>query len=196
MDPANKPTVVMVTSAMPQEGKTTTSLNFAATLAQQDKKVLLVEADLRHPSLKSRLNLSSPQGLSSMLSGAPATGLAVPVPSIPKLSILPAGPDSTAAIERLGSPSMAQMFLKWRSEYDYVVVDTPPVLAASDALSLADYCDATILVVRAGVTSQQTAIRARRELAQTRTGITGVVMNAIDPSSPAWRPYCGHKRMV
>jgi Mrp family chromosome partitioning ATPase len=77
-----------------------------------------------------------------------------------------------------------------------VVVDTPPVLAASDALTLSDYCDATILVVRAGVTTKQSAARVRNELAQTRTGITGVVMNAIDPRSPEFRPYYGRHRVV
>jgi Mrp family chromosome partitioning ATPase len=85
------------------------------------------------------------------------------------------------------------MFLKWRTEYDYVVVDTPPVLAVSDALTLSDYCDATILVIRAGVTTKKTVARARRELGQTRTGITGVVINAIDIKSPEYRPYYGRR---
>jgi succinoglycan biosynthesis transport protein ExoP len=195
-DPSLKPRVLMVTSAMREEGKTTTSLNYAAALAQQGKRVLLVEADFRRPALKQRLNLSTTQGLSSMLEGAPATGLPAPIPSIPKLSVIPAGPESVSAPEMLGSPNMALLFLKWRTEYDYVVVDTPPVLAASDALTLSDYCDATILVVRAGVTTKQSAARVRHELAQTRTGITGVVMNAIDPRSPEFRPYYGRHRVV
>lgn len=194
VDPSVKPRVMMVTSALREEGKTTTSLNYAAALAQQGKRVLLVEADMRRPTLKTRLNLNSNQGLSSMLGGAPATGLPVSIPSVPKLSVIPAGPESSSAPEMLSSFSMAQMFLKWRTEYDYVVVDTPPVLAVSDALTLSDYCDATILVVRAGVTTKRTIARVRHELAQTRTGITGVVINGIDIKSPEYRPYYGHHR--
>jgi capsular exopolysaccharide synthesis family protein len=196
VDPSVKPRVLMVTSALQEEGKTTTSLNYAAALAQQGKRVLLVEADLRRPTLKSLLHLNTENGLSSMLGGAPTTDLPVIIPSIPKLSVIPAGPESSTAPEMLSSLSMAQMFLKWRTEYDYVVVDTPPVLAVSDALTLSDYCDATILVVRAGVTTKRTVARVRHELAQTRTGITGVVINAIDVRSPEYRPYYGRRRVV
>ena len=131
-----------------------------------------------------------------MLEGAPAADLPESIQSIPRLSVIPAGPEALSAAERFSSPSMAQMFLKWRSEYDYVVVDTPPVLEASDALTLSDYCDATILVVRAGVTTKQSIARARQQLLQTRPGITGVVMNAIDPGSPEYRPYYGRQRDV
>jgi capsular exopolysaccharide synthesis family protein len=194
VDPSVKPRVLMVTSALQEEGKTTTSLNYAVALAQQGKRVLLVEADLRRPTLKSRLHLNTASGLSSMLGGAPATDLPVAIPSIPKLFVIPAGPESSTAPEMLSSLSMAQMFLKWRTEYDYVVVDTPPVLSVSDALTLSDYCDATILVVRAGVTTTRTVARVRHELAQTRTGITGVVINAIDIKSPEYRPYYGRRR--
>ena len=131
-----------------------------------------------------------------MLRGVPAPGLPISIPSIPQLSVIPAGPEFSSAPEMFGTSRMALMFSKWRSEYDYVVVDTPPVLAASDALTLSDHCDATILVVRAGVTTKQSAARVRHELEQTRTGIAGVVMNAIDQASPEYRPYYGRQHAV
>ncbi|MGA2077572.1 MAG: polysaccharide biosynthesis tyrosine autokinase [Terriglobia bacterium] len=189
MDPTTMPKVILVTSATREEGKTTTSLNCAVALAQQGPRVLLVEADLRRPALKTRLNLSATHGLSSMLGGAPPTGLPVSIPSVPNLSVIPAGPESPSPAEMIGSPSMTQLVEKWRAEYDFVVVDTPPVLSASETLVLSAHCDAVIVVVRSGVTTKHSIARLRNLFLRTRAAITGVVMNAIDPRSPENRAY-------
>jgi Mrp family chromosome partitioning ATPase len=87
---------------------------------------------------------------------------------------------------------MAQLIEKWRSEYDYIVVDTPPVLSTSEALILSAHCDSVILVVRSGVTTKQSIARVRNLFLRTRAAITGVVMNGIDTHSPENRPYYRH----
>jgi succinoglycan biosynthesis transport protein ExoP len=193
MDPTRAPKVIMVTSGMRGEGKTTTTLNTAVALAQQGNRVLAVEADLYQPAFNTRLNLTATQGLSSLLTGVPTTGLPLSVPSIPKLYVIPAGPETPSPAELLGSPTMGQLIEKWRSEYDYIVVDTPPVLSTSEALILSAHCDSVILVVRSGVTTKQSIARVRNLFLRTRAAITGVVMNGIDTHSPENRPYYHHK---
>jgi capsular exopolysaccharide synthesis family protein len=193
MDPTHQPKVIMVTSGMREEGKTTTTLNTAVALAQQGNRVLAVEADLYRPAFTKRLNLTASQGLSSMLTGGPTTGLPISMPSIPKLYVIPAGPETASPAELLGAPSMGKLIEKWRSEYDYIVVDTPPVLATTEALILSAHCDSVILVVRSGVTTKQSIARVRNLFLRTRAAITGVVMNGIDTRSPENRPYYRHK---
>jgi succinoglycan biosynthesis transport protein ExoP len=192
MDSTHAPKVILVTSGMRGEGKTTTTLNTAVALAQQGNRVLAVEADLYRPAFNTRLNLTGTQGLSSLLTGVPTTDLPISVPSIPKLYVIPAGPETPSPAELLGSPAMAQLIAKWRSEYDYVVIDTPPVLSTSEALVLSAHCDSVILVVRSGVTTKQTIARVRNLFLRTRAAITGVVMNGIDTKSPENRPYYRH----
>ena len=183
--------VLLVTSALPEEGKTTTSLNCAAAFAQQGARVLFVEADMRRPKVASLLNVDNSMGLSSMISGEQCLDLPVKLPSMPKMSIIPAGPRSTYPAELLGTPRMAELINQWRLEYDFVVIDTPPVLSVTDAVVLAPLCDAVVLVARSRVTKRQSLQRARSLFLRTRTRVAGVVVNGFQVDSPEYGAYYG-----
>ena len=185
--------VFLVTSALPEEGKTTTALNCAAALAQQDQRVLLVEADMRRSNLESKLNLNSCGGLSSLIEAGPSSAVPVKFPSLPNLSVLPAGPRPSNPAELLGSPRMAELIQEWRSNYDFIILDTPPVLSVTDAVVVSAHCDAVILVVRSGVTTKQSLIRVRDLFMRSRKRIAGVVMNAFDLKSVDHYVYLGYK---
>jgi succinoglycan biosynthesis transport protein ExoP len=185
--------VILVTSALPAEGKTTTSLNCAAALAQQGARVLLVEADMRRPNLNKNLNLKSSSGLSSLVAGSNGHGAPiVECPNVPGLFVLPAGPRPPYPAELLGSQRMAELVKKWREEYDFVVIDTPPVLSVTDAVVLSPNCDAIVLVVRSGSTTKQSLLLARKMFARASTRIAGVLINGFNLNSPDYYNYYGY----
>ena len=185
--------VLVVTSALPDEGKTTAALNCAAALAQQDQRVLLVEADMRRSNLETKLNLNGRGGLSSLIEGGPSAGVPVKFPSLPNLSVILAGSKPSNPAELLGSPRMEELFKEWRSNYDFIIVDTPPVLSVTDAVVVSAYCDAVILVVRSGVTRKQSLIRVRDLFMRSRKRIAGVIVNAFDLKSVDHYLYLGYK---
>jgi capsular exopolysaccharide synthesis family protein len=185
--------VLLFTSAVPEEGKTTTSLNCAAALAQQGVKVLLVEADMRRANLSSQLGLSSSVGLSSMLRDPNVEGLPLELSLVPNLSIIPAGPKPRYPAEMLGSPRMAELIRRWRSQYNYIVIDTPPVLAVTDAAVVSAYCDAVIIVVRSGVTKKQSLLRVRDLFVRSQKRIAGIVINGFDLKSTQYSHYFGYE---
>ena len=183
--------VLLVTSALPEEGKTTTSLNCAAAFAQLGARVLFVEADMRRPKVSALLNVDMSVGLSSLLGEEKCLDLPLRVPSMPRMCLIPAGPRTTYPAELLGTPRMAELVTQWRSEYDFVVIDTPPVLSVTDAVVLAPLCDAVILVARSHVTKRQALHRARSLFLRTRTRVAGVVLNGFDIDSPDYGAYYG-----
>ncbi|HLY62260.1 MAG TPA: polysaccharide biosynthesis tyrosine autokinase [Terriglobia bacterium] len=186
-------TVLLFTSALPDEGKTTTSINCAAALAQQGKRVLFVEADMRRPKISSQWGLSGSFGLSSLIGSANPGGLPIKATSIPNLSVIPAGPKPQQPAELLGSPRMAELIKEWRATYDYVVIDSPPILAVTDAVVLAQYCDAAIIVLRSGVTKKQSLLRVRDLFKRSGIRIAGLVINAFDQSSADYSHYFGYQ---
>jgi capsular exopolysaccharide synthesis family protein len=173
------PKVVVVTSAMPGEGKSTVSSNLATTLAQRGRRVLLVDADLRCSSFQ------SPPGINFSLGSMNASGSFEtpsrfqPLPSLPNLEVILAGarPPDPAGI--LDSARMHELMQAWSLEYDHVIVDTPPVLPFADALLLAARADAVILVTRSGVSRTKALLRARDVLARSGANIMGFVLNAV-----------------
>ena len=185
--------VLLVTSAFPEEGKTTTSINCAAAFAQQGLRVLLVEADLRRPKLCSQLNLTSTNGFSSLISGGTSSGLPLKIPGVSNLSVIPAGPRSGYPAELLGSQGTKALINQWRSEYDYIFIDTPPVLSVTDAAVLAPFCDGVIMVVRSGITTKKSLTRAMELFRRTQTRIVGTVLNAFDVDSADYHHYFGYK---
>ena len=179
------PKVILVTSALPQEGKTTTSMNSAIVLAQKGGKVLLVDADLRRPGVHQMMGMSSRAGLSTVLTGSsPLETVVQTSRQLKNLFILPAGPTPPQPAELLGSDQMRALMQRWREEYDHVVIDTPPALTVTDAVLLSPAVDAVILVIRSGRTPKDALRRARDLLAQVNARVMGVVVNAIDLQSP------------
>ena len=184
------PRVIVVTSALPQEGKTTTSTNSAIVLAQRGARVLLVDADLRRPGIHRLLGIPAVTGLSTLLTGSSTFENTVIVSSkIPNLSILPAGPIPPQPAELLGSDVMHNFIQQWRGEYDHIVIDTPPVLSVTDAVLLSVKADSVLLVIRAGVTSKPALRRSSDLLQQVNARVVGVVVNGVDTRSPDMQGY-------
>jgi exopolysaccharide transport family protein len=184
------PKVIMVTSALPQEGKTTTSINCAVVLAQKGVRVLLIDSDLRRPSIHKTLGMGPRSGLSNVLTGSTTLENAITRTSIlPNLYILPAGTPPPNPAELLASTNMRDMLAQLSEQYDHIVMDTPPTLSVTDAVVLSPRADAVVLVIRSGHTTKQALRRARDILAQVNAKVVGVLLNAVDLSSPDYYYY-------
>jgi capsular exopolysaccharide synthesis family protein len=184
------PKVIMVTSARPQEGKTTTSINTAIVLAQKGVRVLLIDADLRRPSVHKTLGMGPRSGLSNVLTGSATAQQAITTsPVLPNLFILPAGTPPPNPAELLASSNMRDLIAELRAEFDHIVIDTPPTLSVTDAVVLSPRADATILVIRSGQTTKQALRRARDILTQVNAHVAGVLLNAVDLTSPDYYYY-------
>jgi capsular exopolysaccharide synthesis family protein len=184
------PKVMLMTSALPQEGKTTTSINTAIVLAQKGARVLLVDADLRRPSVHKVFNIKPKIGLSTLLTGtSKVESSIITVPQLPNLSLLPAGPPPPHPAELLGSSLMKQYIEQWRGQYDHVIFDTPPALSVTDSILLSVDMDSVVLVVRSGNTTKAALRRTKELLAQVNARVLGVVVNAVDVNSPDYYHY-------
>jgi polysaccharide biosynthesis transport protein len=184
------PKIILVTSARPQEGKTTTSINVAIVLAQKGVRVLLVDADLRRPSIHKTLGMAPRSGLSNVLTGSTTLEQTISrSPILPNLSILAAGTPPPNPAELLASAQMKDMLDDLREQYDHIVIDTPPTLSVTDAVVLSPRVDSVVLVIRSGKTTKQALRRARDVLMQVNAHVTGVLLNAVDLSSPDYYYY-------
>ncbi len=184
------PKVIMVTSALPQEGKTTTSINCAVVLAQKGIRVLLIDADLRRPSIHKTLGMGPRSGLSNVLTGSATLQQAITrSPTLPNLDVLPAGTPPPNPAELLASSNMRDVLQELRGQYDHIVVDTPPTLSVTDAVVLSPRADAIVLVIRSGQTTKQALRRSRDILMQVNAKVSGVLLNAVDLSSPDYYYY-------
>jgi capsular exopolysaccharide synthesis family protein len=184
------PKIIMVTSARPQEGKTTTSINCAIVLAQKGVRVLLVDADLRRPSVHKTLGMGPRSGLSNVLTGSATLEQTItPSTILPNLFVLPAGTPPPNPAELLASSNMKDVLTELRGQYDHIVIDTPPTLSVTDAVVLSQRVDAIILVIRSGHTTKQALRRARDILMQVNAHVAGVLLNAVDLTSPDYYYY-------
>ena len=181
------PQVILVTSALPREGKTTAAANLAVTLAQLGDSTVLVDADLRKPGVGRLLNMTGGKyaGLSSYLAGVSSLDLvSVPHPSIPNLVAIPTGPLPPNPADLLSSSKLTEAIAELRTKFKFVVIDSPPVMAATDAVILSVQCDGVLLVVRSGETPKEAFTRTRDLLTSVKCRLLGVVLNAVDSSAP------------
>ena len=175
------PRVILVTSSLPKEGKTTVSANSAIVLAQRGSRVLLVDGDLREPAIANMFGIPANAGLSTIIDGHYRfEDVVVRVPHIPNLSILSSGAVTSQPAELLGSSRMKESIARWRSEFDYVVIDTPPCLSFTDAVLLSREADGVILVARWGQTTKAALRAASDLLLQVNANMIGLVLNAYD----------------
>jgi len=181
------PQVILVTSALPREGKTTAAANLAVTLAQLGDSTVLVDADLRKPGIGRLLDLGAGKyaGLSSYLAGVSSLDLvSVPHPAIPNLVAIPTGPLPPNPADLLSSHKLADAIVELRSRFKFIVIDSPPVMAATDAVILSVQADGVLLVVRSGETPKVAFTRTRNLLTSVKSRILGVVLNAVDSGAP------------
>lgn len=181
------PQVILVTSALPREGKTTAAANLAVTLAQLGDSTVLVDADLRKPGIGRLLNLGAGKyaGLSSYLAGVSSLDLvSVPHPAIPNLVAIPTGPLPPNPADLLSSHKLADAIVELRTKFKFIVIDSPPIMAATDAVILSVQADGVLLVVRSGETPKVAFTRTRDLLTSVKSRILGVVLNAVDSSAP------------
>ncbi len=181
------PQVILVTSALPHEGKTTASVNIGVTLAQLGDKTLLIDGDLRKPGISRALHMNDAKhvGLSSYLAGVSSLDVVtVPHPAISNLHAIPTGPVPPNSADLLSSHRLAQMIAELRKRYKFIVIDSPPIMAATDAVILSALADGVLLVVRSGETPKEAFMRTRDLLHSVKSRVLGVVLNAVDASSP------------
>jgi len=181
------PQVILVTSALPREGKTTAAANLAVTFAQLGDKTILVDADLRKPGVGRLLNLGTDKyaGLSSYLAGVSTLDLViVPHPVIPNLAAIPTGPLPPNPADLLCSHKLSEAIAELRKKYKFIVIDSPPVMAATDAVILSVQTDGVLLVVRSGETPKEAFTRTRDLLTSVKCHLLGVVVNAVDSTAP------------
>jgi capsular exopolysaccharide synthesis family protein len=185
--PGRPPQVILVTSALPREGKTTAAANLAVTLAQLGDSTVLVDADLRKPGVGRLLNLGGNKyaGFSSYLAGVSSLDLVtVPHPDIPNLAAIPTGPLPPNPADLLSSQKLAEAIAELRTKFKFVVIDSPPIMAATDAVILSVQTDGVLLVVRSGETPKEAFTRTRDLLVSVKCHILGVVLNAVDSNAP------------
>lgn len=183
------PQVILVTSALPREGKTTSAANLAITLAQLGDRTLLLDSDLRKPGIRRALNLPNGHGrdvgLSSYLAGvAPLRDIIVQHPTVPNLDAIPTGPIPPNPADLLSSHRMAEAIEDLRQQYKFVVIDSPPIMAATDAVIISALADGVLLVVWSNETPKQAFSRTRELLTSVKGRLLGVVLNAVDSGAP------------
>jgi polysaccharide biosynthesis transport protein len=188
------PKSIMVTSSQPGEGKTTTAVNTAISLAQLGASVLLIDADLRRPAVHKTFKLPYTRGLSSYLSGSTSQieDLIIKL-AIPNLSVLTSGPIPPNPAELVGSERMKDMLDYLCTRYDHIVVDSPPLISVTDPVILSTIVDGSILVVQSGRSTRDLVRRARQELNSVGAKVFGVVLNNVDVKREGYDEYYFHR---
>jgi receptor protein-tyrosine kinase len=174
------PQVLLVTSPVPGDGKTTTSVNTAVVFAQKQRSVLLVDGDLRRAEVHSCLNLPPNDGLSAALVGQDPRQFYITHPALPNLSVLPAGKRPPMPPDLLDSARMRELIAQWRQEFTQIIIDAPPVLGLSDAVILSAMADTVVMVVRAKQSRRPDLSHAMETLANVGAHLGGAVINDFD----------------
>lgn len=171
---------LLVTSASPTEGKSTTASNIATVFSQEGKKVLLVDADMRKPTSHFTFNVRNAFGLSSVLTRQCEVKDAVQHTEYENLAVLPSGPIPPNPAELLGSKNMQALVQQLLEEFDLLVFDTPPILSVADAQIVSNKVDATVLVINTGKSEKESAIKAKELLDAAKANTIGVILNNFD----------------
>ncbi len=187
---AKPPSAILVTSALPREGKTTVSTNLAILLARLRRRVLLVDGDLRRPGIHLALKLNARTGLGGLLRNSVAfEEAAVSLPQLPNLVVLPAGPVVLPDDGELMTLKFKELVEDWRKQFDHIIIDTPPLLPLADAVSMSVEADSVIMVIRAGQVTKETFLRAQDLLLKVNACLAGFVLNGVQLDSSEFQYY-------
>ncbi|MEL4504876.1 polysaccharide biosynthesis tyrosine autokinase [Luteococcus sp. H138] len=192
VDIANHPKVMVLTSSLPGEGKSTTAANLALTLAAGGSTVCVVEGDLRRPQLLNYMGLEGGVGLTSVLIGEAELD-DVLQPFGQNLHVLGAGPIPPNPSELLGSETMQTLLNRLRERFDYVIIDAPPLLPVTDAAVVSRLTDGAIVVVGAGVIKKENVTRALESLETVEANVLGIVMNRVPTKGKGGYYYYGER---
>lgn len=179
----NPPRVIVVTSATPSEGKSTTAINIALALAEANHSVILVDGDLRRPSTHKYLDLVGSVGLSTVLSGAAGLSEVLQGTKFPRLSVLAAGVSPPNPSELLGSMAAKRLLSELREMFDYVIIDSPPLLAVTDAAVLAANADGALIIARFGQTRRDQLEHAVKSVEDVGAKLLGVILTMMPARS-------------
>jgi capsular exopolysaccharide synthesis family protein len=188
---------MVVTSAAPEEGKSTTLANLAVAVAQSGKKVILVDCDLRRPSLHQIFGVGNAPGLSDMMrDDALMTKPPVQETTVPNLYLLPSGTLPPNPAELLGSRRMSEVVAALQQHAEMVLFDAPPVIAVTDAAVLASKVDAVLLVVSAGKTKREQAKKAKALLEKVNARLIGTVLNNVKGETSSYQSYSSEEKIA
>ena len=183
-NPGRPPKVIVFTSCNPAEGKSTIASGQACALALRDARVLLIDADMRRPTIMRRFGLKNDVGLSSLLTGRAQIEQAVQrIPGIPNLSVIAGGPIPPSPPLILGSQNMTKLIETLSLEYDFIVIDSPPLLGMVDTSIISQMAEAIVLVLSYTQLNRAQILRARKTLQQVGCSITGIALNFADTHS-------------
>lgn len=187
------PKTILLTSSQPGEGKTTTAVNTAISMAQLGSSVLLIDADMRRPTVHKTFKLAHLRGLSTYLSGnGDIDSLIIKLP-MPNLSVLTAGPIPPNPAELISSDRMREMLRVLSTRYDHIIIDSPPLITVTDPVILSTMVDGSMLVVQSGRSTKEIIRRARQELAGVNARIFGVILNNVDIKRDGYDEYYYHR---
>lgn len=188
------PKTILVTSCIPGEGKTTVTTNLAVAFAQHNKKVIIVESDMRRPRIKHAMDVSNEAGLSNVLAGSLTIDQAIiHGVQLPMLDVMPAGPYPPMPSEMLGSATFDELLQQLRSRYDIVLIDSPPTLLVTDAVAISTKTDAVIWVSQAGIVTRPQLVRAAELIERNRMPVIGFVVNKLSNRSADYRYGYGYE---
>lgn len=185
--------VILVTSSIPREGKTTVSANLAAVLAQSNRRVLLVDLDMRRGALRHTLGLPAAPGLSELLAGQQQEPHLTSIEGLSSLDVLQSGTPPPNPSELLDS-KIKEWIAIWREKYDFVVLDGPPLLPVTDAQIAHPLADITLLLSRSGLTERSQLKRSYRLLTDSSKHFVGVVLNGLRPQDESYYGYYGYRK--
>ena len=190
---ARQSRVIAISSSQPGEGKTTTATNLAAALAQSGKRVVLVDTDMRRPSVFWRMGLTVKKGLSEYLTGNETLeGIVQTHKTLPSLDLIPSGYSPPLPADLLASDAMKQLVTILRERYEYVLFDSPPMLSVTDPLIIAALSDGMVLVIRQGYCTRAMLVRVAEITQDVDLKVYGFVLNGVDASLPEYYGYLGY----
>lgn len=178
---------ILVTSSITGEGKSTNAANLGVVFAQEGKKVLIVDADMRKPTLHYTFGIYNRVGLSTVLSRQDVLNNAIQETPIVGLFVLPSGPNPPNPAELLSSKGFDDFLVEVKKDFDLIIFDAPPLLFVSDAQILSHQCDGTLLIVHSGITDREDVLKAQSILTASQANIIGVVLNNCKmPKNPKY----------
>lgn len=171
---------LLFTSASPGEGKSTVAANTAVVFAQEGKKVLLIDADMRKPTVHYTFHMTNTLGLSNLLTRQATLFEATKISDVDNLDVVTCGPIPPNPAELLGSKTMGKLIEEMKEHYDVIIFDAPPVLSVTDGQILSNQCEGTILVLSAGQTEKESISKAKDALDSAQANIIGAVLNNFE----------------